>query len=334
MQHKQFPGAFTAATAVAAVLGAALGVALPAAAQEYPSKPVKVVATFTPGGGADLTARFIGDRLSDLWRQQVVVENRVGGGGNVGAEMVYRSAPDGYTLLLVASSHAVNAALFAKPSFDLLKDFAPIAITTSSPVLLAVNPRVKAANMREFTALLRASPGKFDYATCGIATTHHFALELFKFETKTFALHIPHRGCAGAVSDAVGGQLDVVAVTLPAALPYVRQGRLRAIALTSRERSPTAPDIPTIRESGVPELKDFAVDNYYGFLAPAGTPREIVSKIEGDIRKVLANQDTVKKLAGAGLDLFLLSPADSTAILRNDIERYKRVAAASGIKQE
>ena len=142
------------------------------------------------------------------------------------------------------------------------------------------------------------------------------------------------RRLVSAVSDAVGGQLDVVAVTLPAALPYVRQGRLRAIALTSRERSPTAPDIPTIRESGVPELKDFAVDNYYGFLAPAGTPREIVSKIEGDIRKVLANQDTVKKLAGAGLDLFLLSPADSTAILRNDIERYKRVAAASGIKQE
>jgi tripartite-type tricarboxylate transporter receptor subunit TctC len=313
---------------------AALLVAGAAAAQDYPSRPVKIVVTFTPGGGADVSARMIGERLSDMWKQSVLVENRIGGGGNIGAEFVHKSPADGYTLLMLTASHTVNAALFEKPSFDLLKDFAPIGITTSSPVLIAVNNNVKANNTKELLELLRAQPGKFDYATCGIATTHHFAMELMKFETRTIALHIPHRGCAGAVSDAIGGQLQIVAVTLPAALPFVKQGRLRAIAVTSRERSPNAPDVPAVRESGVPALKDFAVENYYGFLAPGGTPKEIVSKIEADIRKVLSEPQLVNRLAAAGMDKFLLTPAETTAIMRADIERYKRVARHAGIKQE
>lgn len=316
------------------LIAALLGAASLAAAQDYPARQVRIVVTYTPGGGADVTARMIGERLSELWKQPVLIENRVGGGGNLGAEHVVKSPADGYTLMLVTASHAVNAALFERPSFDLLKDLAPIGITTSSPVLVAVNPGVKATNMKELMDLMKAQPGKFDYATCGIATTHHFAMELFKFETKSIALHIPHRGCAGAVSDAVGGQLQIVAVTLPAGLPFVRQGRLRAIAVTSRERSPNAPDIPAMRESGIPQLKDFAVENYYGFLAPGATPPAVTSKIANDIRTVMQNEELLKKLAAAGMDKFLLTPAQTTEILRADIERYKRVAKVAGIKQE
>ena len=304
-----------------------------ALAQDFPSKAVKVIVTFPPGGGADLTARVIGARLAEIWKQPVLVDNRPGAGGNVGADAVFHSPADGYTLLLVSSSHVGNAVLLEKTTFDLLKDFAPIALTTGSPIVLAVNPRVKAANLKEFTALVRAQPGKIDYASCGIATTHHFAMELYKFETKTSALHIPHR-CASAVTDAVGGQLAVIAVTLPPALPFIRQGRLRAIAVTSAQRSPNAPDIPTMQESGVPELKHYAVENYYGFLAPAGTPKTVLAKLESDIRKVMGEDEIQKKLAGAGLDTFLRTAIETGTLLRSDLELYRRVAKAAGIKQE
>ncbi|MCX7198619.1 MAG: tripartite tricarboxylate transporter substrate binding protein [Proteobacteria bacterium] len=310
--------------------------ALPAAAsaqQSFPTKPVRFVATFPPGGGADLTGRILGARLGELWKQPVVVENRTGAGGSVGAELVSRANPDGYTLLLVAASHAVNAALLPKLSFDLLKDFKPVALATSAPILLAVNPRVKANNLQEFTGLMRAQPDKLDYASCGMATTHHFTMELYKFETRTSALHIPH-SCAIAVANAVGGQLDVIAVTLASALPFVQQGKLRALALSSQDRSPLAPDIPTFRDSGMPELKNFAVENYYGLLAPSATPDDVVRKVEADVRGVLQEPDLRKKLAGAGLDPFFRSGSETARLLRADVERYRRIAAVAGIKQE
>ena len=299
----------------------------------FPTKPVRFVATFPPGGGADLTGRILGARLGELWKQPVVIENRTGAGGSVGAELVSRANPDGYTLLLVAASHAVNAALLPKLSFDLLKDFKPVALATSAPILLAVNPRVKATTLQEFTGLLRAQPDKLDYASCGMATTHHFTMELYKFETKTSALHIPH-SCAIAVANAVGGQLDVIAVTLASALPFVQQGKLRALALSSQDRSPLAPDIPTFRDSGMPELKNFAVENYYGLLAPGATPDAVVKKVEADVRTGLQDPDLRKKLAGAGLDPFFRSGADTAKLLRADVERYRRIAGVAGIKQE
>ena len=299
----------------------------------FPNKPVRFVATFPPGGGADLTGRILGARLGELWKQPVVIENRTGAGGSVGAELVSRANPDGYTLLLVAASHAVNAALLPKLSFDLVKDFKPVALATSAPILLAVNPRVKANTLQEFTGLLRAQPDKLDYASCGMATTHHFTMELYKFETKTSALHIPH-SCAIAVANAVGGQLDVIAVTLASALPFVQQGKLRALALSSQDRSPLAPDIPTFRDSGMPELKNFAVENYYGLLAPGATPDAVVKKVEADVRAVLQDPDLRKKLAGAGLDPFFRTGADTAKLLRADVERYRRIAGVAGIKQE
>ncbi len=323
--------AFAAAAFAAPVL-AQPAVSAPAA-QAWPTRPVRLVATFSPGGGADLTGRIVGARLGELWKQPVMVENRPGAGGSLGAELVFRATPDGHTLLVVATTHTVNAALLSKLPFDLVRDFKPVALATSAPVALVVHPRVKASTLQEFSGLLRAQPDKLDYASCGMASTHHFAMESYKFETKTAALHIP-TSCANAVAMVIGGQLDIAAVTLATALPFVQQGKLRAIALASQARSPLAPEIPTFRDSGMPELKGYAVDNYYGFLAPLATPDRIVSKIEADVRTSLQDPDLQKRMAASGLDPFFRSAADTRKLLTADIERNRRIAAVANIKPE
>jgi tripartite-type tricarboxylate transporter receptor subunit TctC len=316
------------------VAGLVLAVPLAATAQTYPSKPVKVIVTFTSGGAADMTARVVSERLSDLWKQQVVVENRIGAGGNIGVDVVHRSAPDGYTLLLASNTHAINQALYRNLSFDLVKDFAPIALTTSTPMVLAVHPRVEVKTLKDFTDLMRAKPGKVDYATCGVATSHHFAMELYKHATKTYALHIPQRGCSPAVIDAVGGQVDVVMASLAAVLPFARQGKLRMVALTSRDRSPSVPEVPTFRESGMVELKDFAVENYYGFMAPAAIPKDVLAKLQADVKQVMALPEVKQRFSNAGLDLFVRGPEQMTAVLKGDIETFKKAIDIAGIKPE
>jgi tripartite-type tricarboxylate transporter receptor subunit TctC len=322
-------------TLLAVLLGWCTTLASAAAvAQAWPSKPVRVVVTFTTGGAADLTARILGEKLAELCRQQVVVENRGGGNGSVGVEAVMRSPADGYTFLLLANTHVINVALFPKLSYDLLRDFAPVMMTTAAPLLLAVHPRVAASSITELTQALRARPGKIDIATCGIATAHHFAMEIYKHATKTFAVHIPHRGCSPAVVDTVSGVVDIVMVSLPAGLPFAKQGKLKAIGITARERSPSAPDIPTFRESGMTELADYEVDNYYGPMAPAGTPREILARVEGDVRKVLAMADVRARLGGAGLDPFILGPEQMVAAMRTDVDKFKRIIAVANIKAE
>ena len=303
-------------------------------AQTFPAKPVKVMVTFTTGGAADITARVVSDQLARLWNGQVVVENRIGAGGNIGVEAVYRSAADGYTLLMASNTHAINQALYQKLPFDLVKDFSALGLATSTPMVLAVNPRMQVKTMKDFTALLRSSPGKIDYATCGVATAHHFAMELYKHATKTFAVHIPHRGCSPAVTDAVGGQVDVVVASLAAVLPFAKQDKLRIVGLTSKDRSASVPEYPTFRESGVPELKNFAVENYYGFMLPAATPREVQAKIEADIRRVLAMPEVKTRLNGAGLDVTPSSPVEMTNLLRSDIEAFRRAIDIAGIKPE
>ena len=302
-------------------------------AQEFPSRPVKVIVTYPPGGGADVTARVVGQRLSELWRQPVLIENKPGGGGNVGADFVFHSQADGYTLLLVSSSQVGNAALLEKTTFDLVNDFAPIGLVSSSPIVIAVNNRLKANNFKEFIALLKSEAGKVDYASCGIATTHHFAMELLKYQTATKAQHIPYK-CASAVNDLLGNQLDVIAVTLPPALPFIQQGKMRALAVTSAKRSPNALSIPTVGESGIAELKDYAVENYYGFVALTGTPKAILKKLEMDIKSVSLESAIQNKLAGAGLDTFYKTPEQTLSLLSSDIEFYKKMSKIANIKQE
>ena len=316
------------------VVASAAALAGCAQAQTWPAKPVRVVVTFTTGGAADITARFIGEKLAQAWKQQVIVENRVGAGGNIGVEAVFKSPADGYTLLLASNTHAINMALYQNLPFDLTRSFVALGLTTSTPMVIAVNPRVREKTIAEFVSLLRAQPGKLSIATCGVATAHHFAMELFKYATGTQAVHIPERGCTPAVIEAVGGQVDIVIASLAAVLPQAKQGRLRPLGITAAARSPSAPEIPTIRESGVPELKDFAVENYYGFMAPAGVPRPVADKIERDIRTVIAAPEMKARLSAAGLDLFPGNSEQMIAVLRADIEKFKQAIDIAGIKPE
>ena len=300
----------------------------------YPSRPVRIVVTFTPGGAADFTARLLADKWSELWQQQVIVENRIGAGGSIGAEVVQKAPADGYTLLLIASAHAFNAALYPKLPFDILKDFVPLGLATSTPIALAVHPRLPVANLAEFTALLQAQPHKLSYATCGVATTQHLAMELYKFETKTDALHVPYRGCGPAVVDAVGGQIDVVASSLTTVLPHAKAGKLRVLAITSMNRSSSAPDVPTFRESGVAALKDYEVEVYYGLMARAGTPREALARVDADLRKVIALPEVMQRISAAGLDMFVRSGDEMAAIMSADVARFRDLIRIAGIRPE
>jgi tripartite-type tricarboxylate transporter receptor subunit TctC len=307
----------------------------PLQAQEaWPTKPVRVIVTFTPGGAADITARVVGEKLGELWRQQVVVENRIGAGGNIGVEAVARAAPDGYTLLLASSAQPINVALYPKLPFDLFRDFAPIGFVTSTPMALAVNPSVKDNNLRDLTARLRAEGGKAQYATCGVATAHHFAFELYKFQTQVAATHIPYRGCAAAVVETVGGQVDTVLTSLATVLPHQKAGRLKVLAITTKNRSVSAPEIPTFRESGVPELKDYDSNIPYGFMAPAGTPKEVLGRIEADLRRVMAMPEVQQRFIGGGMEIFVTSAAEMASIQRRDVEQMKKIVDSAGIKPE
>src|SRR5947207_3722831 len=300
----------------------------------YPAKPVRIVVTFTPGGAADFTGRVVADKWSELWREQVIVENRIGAGGNIGAEAVYKAPADGQTLLLVASAHAFNAALYPKLPFDILKDFVPLGLATSTPMALAVHPRMTVTDLKEFTALLQARPHQVSYATCGVATAHHFAMELYKFQTRTDALHVPYRGCGPAVVDAVGGQIDVVASSLTTVLPQAKAGKLRVLAITSTNRSPSAPDVPTFRESGVAGLADYAVEVYYGLMTRSGTPPDVVARLEGDLRKVMAMPDFAQRISTAGIDMFPKSAREMAAIMSADVARFREVIREAGIRPE
>ncbi|HEY6821877.1 MAG TPA: tripartite tricarboxylate transporter substrate binding protein [Burkholderiales bacterium] len=305
-----------------------------ALAQEFPSHPVKLVVTFTAGGGADTTARVFADRLSEAWKHQVVVENKPGGGGTIGAQDVYKAAPDGHTLLLASNTNVINQVVVPNLSFD-IRDFVPIAVATSGPMVIAVNgSKVPAKDLKEFIAMLKAAPGKYSYASCNVASAHHFAMEILKNIEGIDALHIPHKGCGPAVTDAVAGHIDIAVITLPAAVPFFKQGRLRPIALMSETRSAAAPEIPTVRDSGIPELRDFSLDNYYGFMAPPGTPHAIAAKIEADVLRIAANPDIRKKLEGAGMDMLPLDSAAMIKLVRADYEKYFKAAKALNIRGE
>jgi tripartite-type tricarboxylate transporter receptor subunit TctC len=312
----------------------ALGAAGHAAAQAYPAKPVRLIVTFAPGGAGDITGRLVGDKLSELWKQPVVIENRVGGGGRIGVDAVFRSEADGYTLLLASNSHITNQVLLKDLGYDLVKDFAMLGLVTSTPMVLAVTPKMTPTSIKEFTELARSNPGKLDYATCGVATIMHFAGELYKHATKTFVVHIPHRGCGPAASALAGGQIDVALVSMAPILPFARQGRVRMLGITTGQRSPAAPDVPTFRESGIPELNDFVVENYYGFMAPGATPKDVQAKIEADLRRVVAAPDLLQRLANAGLDLFQRTPEQMRELYRTDMDKFARAAAVANIKPE
>jgi tripartite-type tricarboxylate transporter receptor subunit TctC len=306
----------------------------PALAQDYPSRAVRLVVSFTPGGGADTTARVFGDRLSELWRQPVVIENRPGAGGSIGAEAVSKAPADGYTLLLAPNTHVINQVVYPQLTFD-IREFTPIAMVTNAPMVIAVNAsQIAAKDLKEFTAMLKSAPGKYSYTACNVASTPHFGMEMYKHAMGIDAVHVPHKGCGPAAADAAAGHIPIVVTVLPSAVAFFKQGKLRPIALIDAERSPSAPDIPTLRESGIPELKDVSLQSYYGFMGPPGMPTAVAQKIEADVLKIAALPEVRKRLEGAGTDLYVLDAKAMIALIRADYDKLSRAAKAANIKAE
>ena len=312
--------------------------ALPAAlAQDFPSRTVRVVTTFTAGGAADATARIFAEKLSILWKQPVFVDNRIGGGGSIGADAVFRAPADGYTLLLATNTHVINHVLLKNLAYDYTKDFAPLGLVTSTATMLAVTPAIKASNLKEVTEMLKAAPGKYQYSACNMASPQHFSMEMYKHALNLEAQNIPYRGCAPAVTDALGGQINIIMASVTAMSAFVKQGSLKPIAVMSSKRSPTLPDVPTARESGIPELKNFALDNYYGFMAPRGTPPAVLKKIEADIMavaKTFSEPEMKTRLETAGLEPFVMNSADMMKLIRSDAEKLATVAKQANIQAE
>ena len=313
-------------------LCACLGLgAAPAGAQVYPSKPIRMIVPFAPGGGTDILARIIGQQLADAWGQAVNVENRAGASGNLGTELVARSVPDGHTLVMAINTHAVNASLYSKLPFDPVKDFAPVILTATTANILVVHPSVPANSVQELIALAKAQPGKLNYASGGSGTTSHLAAELFKTMAGVEMVHVPYKGGGAAYTDLISGQVQLYFVGIPGTLQYLKAGRLRALGVTTLRRSPAAPEVPTIAESGLP---GFSATTWWGILAPAGTPQPIIARIDFEVARILKLPEVRAKLDAQGFEPVASTPESFGAFMRSEIELWARAVKASGARAE
>jgi len=316
---------------VALVAGAVLAL-LPAlcAAQSWPSKPVKWIVPFAPGGTTDILARTVSEKLSIALGVPVVVENKPGAGGGVGAEIVAKSAPDGYTIMGgTISTHAINASLYKDLPYDPVKDFAPITLIARVPNMLVVNPEVPAKDVKELIALLKASPGKYNFASSGNGTSQHLSGELFKSMAGVEMQHIPYKGSPPALQDVVGGQVTMTFDNITTAWPLAKAGKLRALAVTTAKRSAIAPDVPTLAESGLP---GFEIGSWQGVFAPAGTPAPIVRRLNAEIVKILNMPDVKERLAGLGAEIVADSPEEFAALVKAEVVKWSDVVKKSGAK--
>ena len=302
-----------------------------AVAQTFPTKSVRIVVPFPPGGPADVLGRMIGQKLAERWSQPVVIDNRAGAAGNIGAEFVTRSAADGYTLLLNASSHVINGSMYAKLTYDPIRDFTPVTEVASYMLVLVVHPSVPATTLTQFVALAKSRPGQISVANTGAGTPTQLAAELFKSAAGINLLQVPYKGAAPANTDLIGGQVVAMFNNPINALPYAKAGRLRALAVTGMQRLSIAPELPTIAESGYP---NFEAGTWYGFLGPAQLPSEIVAKIHGDVIAVLRLPDIKQKLGTQGWDSIGNTPAEFAAILKSDFDKWAKVVKAAGLRAD
>ena len=300
-------------------------------AQEYPAKTVRMIVPFAPGGATDVLARIVSQKLYERWGQIVIVDNRVGASGNIGAEYVAKSvAPDGYTLLVAGSPHAINMSLFNNLRYDLARDVAPITSIAAFPSLIAVHPSVPVKSVKDLIALARSRPGQINFGSAGNGSPNHLSMEMFKTMAKVDMTHIPYKGGSGQmVSDLLAGQVQLASMGLPPAMPYVKSGRLRVIAVTSAKRSPLLPQAPTVAETGLP---GYEVNSWYGVFAPPALPKEIIAKINADIVTVLGLADVKERLAGLGADPQPMTPDDFGKFVRDDIAKWSKVVKESGAK--
>jgi tripartite-type tricarboxylate transporter receptor subunit TctC len=297
-------------------------------AQTYPTRAVTVICPFAAGGSADTIMRLIGQHLTEKWKQPVVVENKVGIGGNVGTDAVAKSAPDGYTLLIVPSSIAIAPHLYTKLAFDPIKDFAPITLIGNIPMVLVVHPDFPAKSVAELIKLAKEKPGDIAYASAGNGSTNHLATEMFMAQNGIKLLHVPYRANPQAIIDVIGGRVPVFFDFVLTGAPHVRENKVRALATTGPKRSPVLPDVPTVVEQGI----NFEAGTWFGIYAPAGTPRPIIEKVNADVLAVLAIPAVKERLAALGVEIYAKGPADLAALTKADLDRWGPIVKQVGIK--
>ena len=299
-------------------------------AKDYPSRPIKFIIPYPPGGGTDVVARILSEPLAAVLGQPIIIDNRGGAGGSLGTEIAAKAAPDGYTILFTLSSHTINPKLYANLPFDTERDFAPVSLAALSPQILVANPSVPANNIRELIALAKREPGKLNFASVGTGSPAHIAGELLKLKTGVDMVHVPYKGGGPAIADALGGQVQLAIVTLPAAIQYVKAGRLKALAVASDQRSAAAPDIPTIAET----VPGCVVNSWYGALAPAKTPQAIVAKLQAAFVKVLAMPEVKEKLFAQGAEAQSSTSAEFAARIHDELKEWEYVIREAKIKVE
>jgi tripartite-type tricarboxylate transporter receptor subunit TctC len=312
---------------------ACLALATAAGAQDYPSRVVRMVAPFAAGGSTDVLTRITAAQLSERWGQSVVVENRVGASGRIGAEVVAKqSAPDGYTLLVAGSPHTIGVSLFRKLSYDLAKDLAAIANIATFPSVIVVHPSMPVKSVKELIDLAKRRPGEINFASPNVGSPNHLAMELLRTMAGIDMVHIPYKGGSGQmIGDLIGGQVQLASMGFPPAVPQIKNGRLRALAVSSLKRSPILPEVPTVDESG---LRGFEVSSWYGIFAPVATPKQVVSKVNADMQAVLASAEMRAKLAPLGAEPAPTSAEDFARFVRADIDKWAKVVKASGAKAD
>jgi len=311
-----------------AVLAIALIAVAPAAAQEFPTRPVRVLVGFTPGAAADITARVLASRMSQILNQQVVVENKPGAGSSLAADYVSHAAKDGYTLLIGTSANLTNAVISPNLGFDFVKDFSPIALITTAPVILVVNPSLGVDSVQELIALARKRPGEINYGSTGVGAAPHLAGELFNARAGVKLVHVPYQGSPQAVTDLLAGRVSVMFSPASAVIPHVKAGKLKALASAASRRPGIAPDLPTMAEAGVP---DFDASIWFGLTAPAGTPRPVIDRLAAAVNEALTSDDAKASYAAQGFDLLGGGPEDFARTIASDTERWTVAARAAGL---
>ncbi len=316
--------------AVALHLAIAFTAAAGAAQPEYPARPIRIISIFPAGGGNDMICRLVAQKLTGRIRQQVIVDNRVGATGIIGTEAAARAAPDGYTITLIPSGHAINATMFRKLPYDSVRDFTLITLAGTGPLVLTVHPSLPAKTVKELIALARARPAQLTYASSGIAASAHLAGALFETLTGTTMTHVPYKGLAPATADLMGGQVSMVFATTLSVVPHMRSGRLRGLATTGAQRSPTLPELPTVAET----VPGYEASLWYGFAGPARLPPEILQRLNAEIAAVLALPDVREKLASQGVDAKSTTPEEFSRIMAADIARWAAVIQRIGLQPE
>ena len=312
---------------VAGLLGAQL-----ASAQGYPAKSIRIIVSYPAGGANDIVARSVGQKMTELLGASIVVDNRSGAGGTIGADVAAKAPPDGYTLLMAAGAHALAPSLYLKLPYDIARDFAPISICAKSAYLLALHPSVPANSVKELIALARARPGGLNYASSGVGAPPHLAGEMFNALAKVQLTHVAYKGDTPALADLLGGHVDLAFVSISASSPLIKAGKLKALAVTSAQRTPVMPDLPTVAEAG--GLKDYDISTWWGLLAPAGTPPDTVNKLAASAAKIAALPDIRSRFGELGVEAAANTPDQFGAFIKSEIQKFAKLAKLAGVKQE